>query len=137
VLTAFRRIVVEGTPRLATDEALENITTALRIVSASRSLQAREREIVAHYTERLAALIAEESGRPADDVEAATVAAALMGAQRALVAHVHASVRAGRRGRKLAAEARTQAERAFARLEHGLGDYAVTGQATELKRSSA
>ena len=95
------------------------------VVGSSRSLQAREREIVARYTAELAALIAEETGRPADDVEPAAVAAALMGVQRALVAYVHASVLAGRRGAKLAADARSQATRAFARLEAGLGDYAV------------
>jgi hypothetical protein len=34
-------------------------------------------------------------------------------------------VLAGRRGASLAAEVRSQAERAIARLERGLGDYAV------------
>jgi hypothetical protein len=48
-----------------------------------------------------------------------------MGVQRALVAYVHARVLAGQRGAKLAAGARAQAKRAFARLEQGLGDYAV------------
>jgi AcrR family transcriptional regulator len=124
VLAAFRQVVLEGTSRLATDEAIENITIAARVVGTSRSLQAREREIVARYTDELAALITKEAGRPEGDVEAAAVAAALMGAQRALVAYVHASVLAGQRGRPLAAATRAQAERAFARLEHGLGDYA-------------
>jgi hypothetical protein len=45
--------------------------------------------------------------------------------KRALVAYVHASVLAGRRGATLASGARSQAKRAFARLEQGLGDYAV------------
>ena len=125
VLAAFRRVVLDGIPRLATDEAVDLISTATRIVGSSRSLQAREREIVVRYTEELAGLLAEGAGRPTGDVEAAAVAAALMGAQRALVAHVHASVLAGRRGAKLAADARSQAKRAFARLEHGLGDYGV------------
>ena len=125
VLAAFRRVVLEGTPRLATDEALENIKAATRVVGASRSLQAREREIVAGYTDEFAQLIAKETGRPEGDVEAASVAAALMGAQRALVAYVHARVLDGRRGRALATDARAQAERAFARLKHGLGDYAL------------
>jgi AcrR family transcriptional regulator len=125
VLAAFRRVVLEGTPRLATDEAVELIGTAARIVGSSRSLQAREGELVARYTEELAALLAEETGRPAGDVEAAAVAAALMGVQRALVAHVHASALAGRRGATLAARARSQARRAFARLETGLSDYGV------------
>jgi AcrR family transcriptional regulator len=127
VLEAFRRVVLDGIPRLSRDETADVIGTAARIVASSRSLRARERELAARYTERLAALLAEETGRPADDVEPAAVAAALMGAQRALVAHVHASVLAGRRGAALASGARTQARRAFARLEQGLAGYAVKG----------
>jgi AcrR family transcriptional regulator len=125
VLAAFRRVVLDGISRLALDETAGVIATAARIVGSSRSLQAREREIVARYTEQLAALIAEETRRDAGDVEAASVATALMGVQRALVAYVHASVLAGRRGARLASGARSQAKRAFARLEQGLGDYAV------------
>ncbi len=108
VLAAFRRVVLEGIPRLGTDEATELIATAARIVGASPSLQAREREIVARYSDELAALLAEETGRSPGDVEAASAAAALMGAQRALVAYVHAAVAAGRRGEGLAAEARAR-----------------------------
>ena len=125
VLAAVRRVVLDGIPRLASDDTADLIATAARIVASSRSLQAREREIVARYTDELGALIAEETNRPADDVEPAAVAAALMGVQRALVAHVHAGVLAGRRGAKLASDARSQAKQAFARLEHGLGDYGV------------
>ena len=125
VLTAFRRIVLAGIPRLAEDDTVGLIATAARIIGSSRSLQARERELVAQYTRQLAALVADELRRPADDVESAAAAAALMGAQRALVAYVHATVLAGVRSAKLAAGARAQAKRAFARLERGLGDYAV------------
>jgi hypothetical protein len=46
-----------------------------------------------------------------------------MGVQRALVGYVRRSVVAGRRGPKLAADARSQALRAFTRLEQGLLDY--------------
>jgi AcrR family transcriptional regulator len=123
VLAAFRRVVLEGIPRLSKEETAEIIASAARIVGSSRSLQARERELVARYTAQLAALMAEEARRPADDVDAAAVAAALMGAQRALVTYVHGSVLAGLRGPKLASGARAQAKRAFARLEQGLTDY--------------
>jgi AcrR family transcriptional regulator len=130
VLAAFRRVVLEGIPRLARDDTADVIATAARIVGSSRSLQARERELVARYTEELAALIAEETRRPADDVEPAGVAAALMGTQRALVAYVHANVLAGQRGSRLASAARSQAKRAFARLEEGLADYGVKRRRT-------
>jgi AcrR family transcriptional regulator len=125
VLAAVRRVVLDGIPRLATEETAEVVATAARVTGASRALQARERELVADYTRQLAELLAEETRRPPDDVEPAAVAAALMGVQRALVAYVHASVLAGRRGATLASGARSQAKRAFARLEQGLGDYAV------------
>ena len=123
VLDAFRRFVLDSLGRLANEEAPEVVATAARLVAASRALQAREREIVAHYTDALAALIAQEAEAPAD-VEPSAAAAALMGVQRALVAYVRAQVLDGRHGPELAADTRAQAKRAFARLETGLAGYA-------------
>jgi hypothetical protein len=121
-LAAFSRFVLERSHGLA--DRAEFIMTAARIIEASPTLQAREREIVAQYTEALAGLIGEETGAGAGNVEPRVVAAALMGAQRALVEHVRGSVLSGMRGPKLAASVRAQSRRAFARLERGLGDYA-------------
>jgi AcrR family transcriptional regulator len=123
VLRAFRGFVLDGAATLAAEGTAEVIGRAARLIGASRSLQGREREVAAESTDALAALLAEEAGAPADDVEAWAVANALMGVQRALVAHVRAQVLAGRRGPGLAADARAQAERAFDRLEAGLGGY--------------
>ncbi len=123
VLDAFRRFVLDSLGRLANEEMPEVVATAARLVAASRALQAREREIVAHYTDALATLIAQEAKGPADDVEASAAAAALMGVQRALVAYVRAQVLDGRHGPELADATRAQAERAFARLETGLAGY--------------
>lgn len=126
VLDAFRRSLLEGCDRLAERENLEVISRAARLIAASPSLQARERDVVARYTASLARLLAAETGAEAEDVEPAAVAAALMGAHRALVAHVRARVVAGARGPRLSAETREQAARAFGRLEHGLKDFATT-----------
>ena len=52
-------------------------------------------------------------------------AAAMMSTHRALVAYTRTRVLAGHRGARLVEDFRTQARRAFARLERGLGDYAV------------
>jgi AcrR family transcriptional regulator len=123
VLRAFRGFVLDGAATLAAEGTAEVIGRAARLIGASRSLQGREREVAAESTDALAALLAEEAGAPADDVEAWAVANALMGVQRALVAHVRAQVLGGRRGPGLAADARAQAERAFDRLEAGLGGY--------------
>lgn len=125
VLAAFRRAVLSGSSRLETDETADLIARAARIVSASAALRARERVILAHYTDELARLIAGETGAGDDDVVPRAVANALMGVQRELRAYVWATVLAGRRGPELVANVRRQGKRAFDRLEHGLGDYAV------------
>ena len=123
VLAAFRRTVVEGTKRLASEETADAILAAANLILASAALAEHEREVVARYTSLLAQVLAEEAGVKPDDVETLGVASALMGVQRALVGHVRRSVVAGRRGPRLAADARSQAVRAFARLEQGLLDY--------------
>ena len=123
VAAAFQRFVLERSAGLA--ERAELIATAVSVLTASPALRAREREISAQYTQALAELIAEEARKPRDDVEAAVVASALMGAQRTLVHYVRASVMAGRRGPDLTADARAQGRRAFKRLQRGLADYAI------------
>lgn len=125
VLAAFRRFIDERSERLANESTAVAISMAGRIVGASPSLRAREREIVADSTDALALLIAEESGTPPGDIEPWVVANALMGAHRAIVSHVRSEVLAGRRGAALAAESRSQIERVFATLERGLAHYGV------------
>lgn len=124
-LSAFRRFVLERSARLGEHDAADVIASAARVIDASPSLQAREREVVARATDELATLLAEETGAAPGDPEAAAAASALLGAQRALVVHVRAQVAAGRRGPALSADVRLQGRRAFGRLERGLGDYAV------------
>ena len=125
LLGAFRRFVLENLTRLAAEQTPDVIATAARLIGASPALQARERAIVAEYTDALAADIAEETGAGEHDVEPWAAANALMGVQRALVRYVRAQVLRGRRGPKLARDARAEAKRAFARLETGLAGYAA------------
>jgi AcrR family transcriptional regulator len=125
VPAAFRRFVLDRSARLVAADATQVIATAAHLVGASPALQKREREIVAHYTHSLAALVAEETGSDEHDIEPLVVASALMGVQRALVELVRSLVVEGHSGPRLAARMSSQAERAFARLEHGLGDYAT------------
>ena len=101
-VTAFGRLLVEGRGRLATDEAATAITKGATLIGGSPALQVREREVVARYTQALARLLAEET--------------------------VRVRVLAGWHGRRLAADARSQAARALARLEGGLAGYAVSNQ---------
>jgi len=119
-LKAFRRRVLEGAANLETKARAEGILRAEKAIAASPSLRAREREIVEDYTRRLAAVLGDEN-----DAEALAVAAAMMAVHRSLVSYIRGQVVAGRRGTALAEEFRTQARRAFARLERGLGDYSV------------
>ena len=119
-LKAFRRRVLEGAANLETKGRAEGILRAEKAIAASPSLRAREREIVEEYTRRLAAVLGGEN-----DAESLAVAAAMMAVHRSLVSYIRGQVVAGRRGTALAEEFRTQARRAFARLERGLGDYSV------------
>jgi AcrR family transcriptional regulator len=124
VLAAFRHLLLESSGRLAAPEEVELIARAARIIDASPALQARERGIVARYTELFAAMIAAETGASRDDVEPVAVATALMGVHRALVAFVRKQVLSGRQGTRLAEDFRSQAVNAFALLEKGLAGYA-------------
>jgi AcrR family transcriptional regulator len=122
---AFRRLLMNSFGRLAVEENGAVIASAATLIHASATLQAREREVVARYTRLLAAMLAEETAAAPDDVEPWAVASALMGMHRALVAYVRSRALAGRRGRQLVADARAQVVRGFARLERGIGDYAI------------
>jgi AcrR family transcriptional regulator len=129
-LAAFRRKLLESPGRLDSDEGWKAILKSAPLINASAALQARERDIVARYTDRLARILARETGVPEDDLEAWTAASALMGTHRALVAFVRARALSGQGAATVAADLRTQARRAFRLLEGGLGAYAVKGSRT-------
>lgn len=112
-LKAFRRRILESVDGLRSRERFAAIRKATEAYAASPALASREREIVERYTRQLADLLG-------GDVEAMAVAAALMGAHRAVVEFVRRRVREGARGEALADEARTQIRRAFGRLERGV-----------------
>jgi AcrR family transcriptional regulator len=122
---AFRRRLLEGSGGLATKARVDAIKKGAQTISASPTLVARERDIVDRYTRRLAAVLAEETGVSPDDVEPLGVAGTLMAVHRMLVERVRSQVLAGRRDSQLVEDYRSQARRAFRRLEQGLADYAV------------
>jgi len=122
---AFRRALLDSAGNLVSRERAGAIAKASKIVTASPSLLAREREIAERYTRLLAELLANETGAGLDDLEPMGVASALMGAHRAGVTYVRKQVLAGRRGTALAEGFKAQVARAFARLERGLSNYAV------------
>jgi len=127
VLAAYERFVLQRRGLLAEQdpEAAERLAAVTRMITESPALLARERQIFERYTDSLAALIGEQTGAAADDVEPRVVANALMGVHRALVDYTRKRIVAGGRNPRLAREVRTQGKRALAALERGLGRYGV------------
>jgi AcrR family transcriptional regulator len=123
VIEAFRASLLAASRGLASDETLGRIAEAADLIGASQSLQAREREIMARYSDRLAEKIAGETGAEPDHIEPHVVAEALMAVHHSILRYVRSQVLAGVRGRRLASAARLQTKQALAWLEGGLADY--------------
>jgi AcrR family transcriptional regulator len=133
VLAAFRGFLLKPRGVFAMDapggddEATRQLLTVTRVITESPALLARERQVFDRYAEALAALLADETGASATDVEPRAVAGALLGVHRALIEYSRQRALAGARASRIARELPDQARAAFARLESGLGDYAVKG----------
>ncbi len=127
ILTAFGRFVLapRGLLAQADPDAVERLAGLTRMITESPALLAREREIMARYTESLAALLADETRAPPDDVAPWVAANALIGVHRALLTYTRAQIVAGRRNPALARAVRIQGRNALATLERGLGHYGV------------
>ena len=125
VLAAFGRFVraPRGLLGNVDEDAREQLAALTRTIVSSPALLAREQQIFAAYTDSLAALVREERGADADDIEPWVVANAMMGVHRALVHYTRGRVIAGARGERLARDVRAQAERALALLGDGLAGY--------------
>jgi hypothetical protein len=104
--------------------ATEQLRTITRVITESPALLARERQVLARYTDALAALIAEETGAGADDVEPRVAAHALIGVHRSLIEYVRRRALAGATAPRIARELREQGEQALGLLARGLGEYA-------------
>jgi AcrR family transcriptional regulator len=127
VLTAFSRFVLDLRGLLASKEpqAAEQLAAITRIITESPELLARERELLAQYTDALAALIGEETRAAEGDITPWVAANALMGVSRALRDRVRRGVLAGTPNTRLARDIRSHGKGALAQLELGLGDYAI------------
>jgi AcrR family transcriptional regulator len=131
VLAAFRGFLLQPRGVFAMkapggdDEATRQLQTVTRLITESPALLARERQVFDRYAQTLAALIADETGSAPDDLEPRAVANALLGIHRALIDYTRERALTGARASRIARELRAQAKRAFARLEHGLGEYGV------------
>ena len=126
-LAAFRRFLLRQRGLLGrVDEAARRQLGAItRVIAESPALRAREHQILDGYTASLAQLLAAETGAPADDMEAAVAATAMMGVHRSLIEFARERVMSGERHTRLAPEIRTRVDRGCGLLERGLGGYAV------------
>jgi AcrR family transcriptional regulator len=127
VLDAFGRFVLEQRGLLAEHdpEVRKRLAELTRMITESRALLARERQIFERYTASLGALVAEETGARAGDVEPWVVANALIGVHRALIDYARGRILAGVPSARIRREVRDEGERALRALEHGLARYAV------------
>ena len=93
--------------------------------AGSPALLAREQQAISRSADDLAALLAAETGAPADDIRPQVAANALLGLQRAMIDYVRRRVSSGESLGGLAADVRRLTADAFALLERGLADYAA------------
>jgi AcrR family transcriptional regulator len=127
-LAAFRGFLMRpgGVLQMGDDaEATRQLRTVTRVITESPALLARERQVMGRYEEALAELLAAETGAPQEAAEPRAAANALLGVHRSLIGYVRARTLAGATASEVAGEIRVEADAAFARLEAGLGAYAI------------
>jgi AcrR family transcriptional regulator len=126
VVTAFGRFVLRPRGFLAQPDgaAARDLIAITRMIAASPALLTRERDILARYTESLAALIAEDTGAGPDDLRPWLVAHALIGTHQSLIELVRRHLAGGPDGATgLAGLVMTQGREALELLERGLAGY--------------
>jgi AcrR family transcriptional regulator len=127
VVAAFGKFILEPRGLLAgeDDQAAQELVALTRMITASPALLARERQILAGYTDALARLIADETGAAPDDLRPYVVANALIGVHRSSIGYVRRGLEAGASDRRrLARDTRKRTQQALALLAAGLGEYA-------------
>jgi AcrR family transcriptional regulator len=122
-LRAFVRFILNRSDSAASGEGRRRVAQLTRLVSASPSLMARERQVVAKYTDALAALLAEETGAAPDDIEPRLAAEAMMAFHRSLIDFARRRASSRKSSADFAAEIRTAGEQALTLLEGHLGEY--------------
>jgi AcrR family transcriptional regulator len=123
-LHAFVLFILNRSNTAMAGDGKRRVAELTRLVTASPSLMSRERQIVAQYTDALAAFLAEETGAAPDDIKPRLAAEAMMAFHRSLIDFARRRALSRRGGADLAAEIRSAGEHALTFLEDGLGDYA-------------
>jgi len=123
-LYAFARFILDRGDRAAAGDARRRVAELTRLTTESPALMARERQLVARYTDALEALLREQTGALADDIEPRVAAEAMMAFHRSLILFARRLAASGATGTDFAPEIRAAGERALALLQGRLGDYA-------------
>ncbi len=116
ILGALRRLQVGECTRLSSP----GFATFARIIEESSALQAKELEVMAHFSQVLATAIETEVGVDARDARIA--AGLLVSVHRQFFRAARQQALSGRHGAAAAKRLRGDLERAYTLLEHGLGD---------------
>lgn len=116
ILGALRRLQVGECARLSSP----GFATFARIIEESPALQAKELEVMAHFSQVLASSIERELGVDARDARIA--AGLLVSVHRQFFRAARQQALSGRHGAAAARRLRGDLERAYTLLEHGLGD---------------
>lgn len=121
----FHRLFLEGLAEGAHQTAFhEGSEVWARTVRDSPALTARQEEIGHRARERLARLLAEETGAAPGDIAPRAVAGMIMQVQWLLVNEVIERRLAGQTLAEMGDAIHAAADRAFGLLKHGIGDYA-------------
>ena len=122
VLQAFGGFVLQRRGLLAQRDAevRERLVELTRTITDSPALLRREREIFDRYTASLAAVIAEEMGASAGEVQPWVIANALIGVHRALIDYSRKRILDGAPNDRIVRELRAPGKRALGALEDGL-----------------
>jgi AcrR family transcriptional regulator len=124
VAAAAGTFVVSAMARLGGAGAADGVARMARVVRGSRTLQAREREVIDELTDSLAALIAEETDQRSGQLEPWLAAHAVLGLYAGLLELARDRVLAGITGPALAAELARRGQRGLSLLQFGLAGYA-------------
>jgi len=115
VVAALRRLQAGECPRLCSP----GFATFARIIEESPTLQAKELEVMARLNETLAAAIRDELRIP--EIDAKIAANMLIGVHWQLFRNARTQALAGRQGPAAVRRLRSDLDRAYRLLEHGLG----------------
>jgi AcrR family transcriptional regulator len=123
VLRAFVRFILDRSDSAMAADGRRRVAELTRLTTASPSLLARERQVVAKYTDALAALLAVETGAARDDIEPRLAAEAMMALHRSLIEFVRRQALSRKSSAEFASEIREAGGMALGLLEGGLGEY--------------